>query len=251
MAPTTPQVEDWKQIRKRNLRMMRRQVRNIILLMALMEAMRVGPVEIVYAGRHGYPAPAQEDFGIAYTVGYVLSWLYVCAFMIVFVPLFSWWIPNTSSDSKTSSIAEKLLEILKKINMVLLPVSIAVSLLWHICYTVQTFIYVESRPVGSHAWPKHTRRNWLVRFFMLLGIAISISCGYGALQILANLDLAHVKPLEYAVIVIPAQVNFGVFLGSIMQFKMEKRIARKETMKLQNAKADGVAADEKAALLAV
>lgn len=26
---------------------------------------------------------------IAYTMGYFLSWLYVCVFMIVFIPLFS------------------------------------------------------------------------------------------------------------------------------------------------------------------
>lgn len=64
-SPTSaPDVEDWKRIRRHNLRMMRKQVRSIILLMALMEAMRVGPIQIVYAGRHGYPAPAEDDYGV-------------------------------------------------------------------------------------------------------------------------------------------------------------------------------------------
>lgn len=32
--------------------------------MALIEAMRVGPVQMVYAGKQGYPAPGPEDFGV-------------------------------------------------------------------------------------------------------------------------------------------------------------------------------------------
>jgi hypothetical protein len=44
--------------------MMRKQVRYIVLLMALIEALRVGPIQIVYAGKHGYPAPAEDDFGV-------------------------------------------------------------------------------------------------------------------------------------------------------------------------------------------
>ena len=58
-------VETWKDIRRYNLRMMRKQVRWIVLLMALIEALRVGPVEIVFAGKHGYPAPAEDDFGVS------------------------------------------------------------------------------------------------------------------------------------------------------------------------------------------
>lgn len=66
-SPTSAQaVEDWKKIRRYNLRMMRKQVRVIVLLMALMEAIRVGPVQIVYAGRHGYPAPAEDDYGVCF-----------------------------------------------------------------------------------------------------------------------------------------------------------------------------------------
>ena len=100
-------------------------------------------------------------------------------------------------------------------------------------------------------FPANTRKNWLVRFFFLLGIAISTSTGYGAFQILAQMDLAHVKPLEYALIVIPFQINFGVFLGTIMQFRMEKRNARKQAIMLEATRYEQAAADEKQALLDV
>jgi len=222
-------------------------------MMALMEAIRVGPMQIVYAGRQGYPAPTDDDFGIAYAVGYFLTWLYVCVFMIVFIPLFSWWVPLSSSeDPDQHSFATKLLEFFKKLDlMFLLPVSIAISLVTYVYYAVQTFIHVDSRPAGAGAgkYPKSTRRNWLVRLFMLVGIAVSTSCGYGAFQILAATDLAHVKPLEYAIIVVPVQINIGILLGTLMQFKMEKRIARKQALQLQSVTLEEGPADEKVALL--
>lgn len=232
--------------------MMRKQVRSVVLLMALMEALRVGPVQLVYAGREGYPAAGEDDFGIAYTVGYILSWLYVCAFMIVWVPLFSWWVPNTRSDPENPSTLEKVAQVLKKVNMLLLPLSIGLCLVQHAYYLVQTFIYVDSRAVNSKKFPKNTRKNWAVRMFFLLGIAISTSTGFGAFKILDDMELAHVKMIEYAIIVVPFQINFGVFLGTIMQFRMEKRIARKQTMKMEGAKREEtVASDEKVALLEV
>lgn len=68
---------------------MRRQTRKIVLLMALIEALRHGPAQLVFAGKDGYPAMGEEDYGIAYWVGYFISWIYMCVFMVVFVPLFS------------------------------------------------------------------------------------------------------------------------------------------------------------------
>ena len=61
---SNPDIEPWKAIRRYNLRMMRKQVRHVVLMMALIEALRVGPIPIVYAGKHGYPAPAETDFGV-------------------------------------------------------------------------------------------------------------------------------------------------------------------------------------------
>ena len=72
-----------------NIRQMRKQTRRVVLLMALMEALRVGPTEIVFAGKNGYAPPGEDDFGIAYWVGFMLSYVYMCIFMVVFVPLFS------------------------------------------------------------------------------------------------------------------------------------------------------------------
>ncbi len=142
----------------------------------------------------------------------------------------------------------KIMCFLKKLNMVLLPFSIGISLITYACYLFHTFVYVDSRPFGSKTLPKNTRKNWAVRAFMLFGIGISTSLGYGAFQILADLDLAHVKTLEYAVIVVPVQINFGILLGTLMQFRMEKRIARRQALL---AKFEEGAADEKAALMEV
>jgi len=232
---------------------MRKQVRHVVLLMALIEALRVGPIEIVWAGKHGYPAPGQDDFGIAYTMGYFISWLYVCVFMVIWMPLFEWWVPklflDTPEDSSKPSIGMKIVCVLKKLNMILLPVSIGISLLTYVVYLVHTFVYVDSRTYGSRKLPKNTRKNWAVRAFMLIGIAITTSLGHGAFQILENLDLAKVKAVEYALIVVPVQVNLGILLGTIMQFRMEKRIARMQ-LALKVIKEEG-AVEEKAALLDV
>lgn len=135
--------------------------------------------------------------------------------------------------------------------MILLPFTIGLCLVQHLYYTVSAFIYVDSRKMGSKKFPANTRKNWMVRLFFLIGIAISTSTGYGVFQILATMDLAHVKPIEYAVVVIPFQVNFGVFLGTIMQFRMEKRLARKEAMKLVAVQYEQATVDEKQSLLDV
>ncbi|KIY03546.1 uncharacterized protein Z520_00237 [Fonsecaea multimorphosa CBS 102226] len=254
-SPTsTPDVEDWKKIRRFNLRMMRKQIRCVILLMALAEALRVGPLQIVYAGKHEYPAPGEDDYGIAYTVGYIVSWLYVCVFMIIWMPLFDWWVPKTlpaSDDPSKSPKATKIICLLKKLNMILLPISIGFSCFTYVWYLIHTFIYVDSRTCGSTKFPKNTRKNWVVRAFFLLGIAITTSLGYGAFQTLEKLDLARVKNIEYALIVVPVQINLGILLGTVMQFRMEKRLARRQALKLQAAKVEDGVVEEKAALLEV
>ena len=85
---------------------------------------------------------------------------------------------------------------------------------------------------------------------MLVGIAITTSLGYGAFDILANFDLAHVKTYEYAIIVVPVQINLGILLGTVMQFKMEKRLACSEqAFKKVESEISTAATDEKAALL--
>lgn len=139
---------------------------------------------------------------------------------------------------------------LKKLDMFLLPIAIGISFALYVCWVGHTFIYVESRPYGSKKLPKNTRKNWAVRGFMVCGIAITNSLGYGALQILEKVDLAHVKPLEYRIVIVPMLVNLGIFLGSISQFRMEKRMARKEALALQVAQAEGIES-EKGALLEV
>ena len=71
--------------------------------------------------------------------------------------------------------------------------------------------------------------------------------GKVAFYILEQMDLAHVKPLEYCIIVLPIQVNLGILLGSAIQFKAEQRRAKK----LASRKVDAEVGDvcEKQALL--
>jgi hypothetical protein len=76
--------------RRYNIFLMRAQIRRVVLLMALMEALRVGVPQLVFAGKKDqYPAPGEDDFGIAYWVGYFISYIYLCVFMVVWTPLFS------------------------------------------------------------------------------------------------------------------------------------------------------------------
>jgi len=225
------------------------------LVMALLEVLRIGPMELAYAGTHEYAGPGENDFGIAYTVARFLSWLYLCVFMVVWMPLFNWWVPkvfpDTPEDPSKPSYAMSFFCLLKKLDMFLLPVAVGISFAVYVFYVLHTFVYVESRPYGSNKLPKNNRRNWACRFLMLNGIAITTSLGYGVFHILAEVDLAHVKPLEYALIVVPVQVNLGIFLGSIMQIRMMKRIARKQELAQQAARAEDGVQDEKAALVDV
>jgi len=136
--------------------------------------------------------------------------------------------------------------------MVLLPFTIAICLLQHVYYTISALIYVDACTVGSNKAPKNTKKNWLVRGLLVCGILASLSFGYGAFQILDMMDLAHVKQIEYLVIVVPVQINLGMLMGSGMQYKMEKRLAARVQRELQAAKADvSVGVDEKEALLEV
>ena len=145
----------------------------------------------------------------------------------------------------------KVMCFLKQLNMILLPIGMGISLVTYVYYVFHTFIYVEDRTFGSRKLPKNTRKNWAVRAFMLFGIAITTSLGYGAFQTLENMDLARVKTLEYAIVVVPVQINLGVLLGTVMQFRMERRMARRQQLALQSAKAEEGVADEKAALMEV
>ena len=88
-------------------------------------------------------------------------------------------------------------------------------------------------------------------------IATSVSFGYAAIQILEMMELARIKPLEYALIIIPVQINIGMMIGTKMQRRMKKRAAREGADQEQQTQGqvqlDGVTidvVDEKAALLA-
>ena len=89
----------------------------------------------------------------------------------------------------------------------------------------------------------------MVRSFFVFGIAFTLSFGYYVFNLLEAMQLARVKPIEYYAIVMPVQVNLGILIGTILQSRMEKRIAQKEALRAAAAKAEEGQADEKEALL--
>lgn len=115
-----------------------------------------------------------------------------------------------------------------KLNMVLLPICVGMSLIEHVVRAVSILIFVDNRPVNSYRLPKNTQKNWLARLMLLTGVFVSTTAGYGIVQVLAEYGLARVKCCEYMIILLPIQVNMGLGLGTLMQWKMEKRIAAKQ-----------------------
>ena len=64
------EVKEWLQIRRQRIRALRLQTKHVILLLALREALEQSPMQLVYAGRHGYPEAGKEDYGVSihYTI---------------------------------------------------------------------------------------------------------------------------------------------------------------------------------------
>jgi hypothetical protein len=56
---------DWLKVRRFYIRSLRCQTRSVILLLALTEALKHGPLELVYAGRQGFAAPSKSDYGVS------------------------------------------------------------------------------------------------------------------------------------------------------------------------------------------
>lgn len=264
MDDSEPKIEHWRYSRRSNIMDMRRQVRTIVFFMALMEGIRVGPMQMVFAGKDDFPPRGADDFGISYWVGYFISWIYLCFFSVIFVPIFSvsstsplrsilltclqWWIPAPAPGSRGHAVLQKTACYLKKLNMILLPLTVGLSMARYIFHLAHIFLYVDSAPADSRKIQVH-KRSWLIRAFLLFGIAFTVSFGYYAFSLLEALDLAKVKMTEYLVIVVPIQINLGILIGTIFQFRMEKRIAQRKARKAAAAKIEEGEVHEKQALL--
>lgn len=154
-------------------------------------------------------------------------------------------------ESTPNSTLVKIANALKKINLLLLPATIAVSLVIYVFVAVETFIYVDDRPTGSRQLPKNTRKNWIARLMLLCGVALSLAMGYGVFYILEMVELARVKAVEYLVIAVPVQINIGLLIGTKMQLRLEKRMVRKQHITDVQGEPAGPTIDEKTALLNV
>lgn len=163
----------------------------------------------------------------------------MCLFAIIYVPGFSWWLPNLLSSvdedsSPSSGKAGSAAAFLQKINNVLLPLCIGIALVEHIYYTLSAFWYVDGRPIDPAVKsPRNlnTRRHWLLRLLLLGAVLTSVGLGRGILNILEDFDLARVKPKEYLIIVLPIQINLGIQLGSLIQHRVEQRQAARRAVR--------------------
>jgi hypothetical protein len=64
-AGDSPEAGDWLKVRRFYIGSLRCQTRSVILLLALTEALKHGPLELVYAGRQGFAAPSENDYGVS------------------------------------------------------------------------------------------------------------------------------------------------------------------------------------------
>ena len=194
-----------------------------------------------------------------YHLAYLVSYIYICAFVVIYMPFFSWWVPSTpkSKPNEDGTPApptkmETISKWLHKINMIWLPFCTAISGLLYIVILLEAIVYPDERRTRFLQLPKNDRKVWNSRALLLLGIALSTGLGYGAFQILAMTELAKVKTLEYAMIVVPVQINIGMCIAAKMQKKIEKRTRMRARARGQDVEQTPlVLADEKVGLIEV
>ena len=139
---------------------------------------------------------------------------------------------------------------IKSFDLFILPVAIALSLIQHAYFTLLTLIHPD-KAGALFRKPANDRKTWAARLLLIAGVGFTLLFGYYAFEILEASKLARVKQIEYCLIVVPIQINFGFVLGGVMQWKMERRIAKKEAIKAEAARShleDGTN-DEKAPLV--
>lgn len=142
----------------------------------------------------------------------------------------------------------KAMEYLKAFDLFILPLGIVLSLLIHAYYTIHTLVHLDSSG-PLFRMPSNNRKSHAARLLLIAGIGISLVTGYYAFAVLESSGLARVKDLEYMVIVVPVQINIGMVLGTVMQWKMEKRILKKQARKEEAMKMEEGTNDEKTALM--
>jgi hypothetical protein len=95
-----------------------------------------------------------------------------------------------------------------------------------LCHTIRAFHSVEPRVFDSTAFAANIREDWPVGVLFGAAIAMTTLVGYGACRVLAQMDLAHIKSIEYVTVVIPLQFGVGVHLGTILQSRIGSLDAR-------------------------
>ena len=83
-SPAAGALDAYVANRRTYLYLLRRHVRLLVFLFAILEAIWRGPAEIVFGKNY----VAAIDHGFVYTAGYILSWVYMCVFGVVWGSLF-------------------------------------------------------------------------------------------------------------------------------------------------------------------
>jgi hypothetical protein len=117
--------------------------------------------------------------------------------------------------------------IIKAFDMAILPLGIVLSLAQYVYYMLLNVVHPNSSgPLFRKPANDHTA--WAARILMFCGVKLALVFGYAAFEILEQSGLARVKTVEYLIIVVPIQINIGMILGGVMQWKMEQRILKKQ-----------------------
>jgi hypothetical protein len=217
--------------RRTTLFHLRRQTRLLVFLFALLESVWRGPLELVFSKNFD----AAIDHGFVYSVGYFLSWLYMCVVGIIYGALFEasllsltclqptnitqWWLPSLPPPPP---VVENTASTLNKVNMVLLPSAIGIVLgTW----AIMVFMSFKK---DQHASLVHTSRFKQV-IVTLATTSWVTAFGYFSLEHLSKLNIARVRWQMDAWVLLPIGINIGIALGTAAISKSErKRVAREE-----------------------
>ena len=94
-----------------------------------------------------------------------------------------------------------------------------------IYHLYETILHVNPRPVptsSSTPGAVDFRKTWLARLGLVAGMFMGIGLGALVMTLWYFLELVHVTWLEYALIIVPAQLTVGIALASVLQVVFEK-----------------------------
>jgi hypothetical protein len=180
------------------------------------------------------PEQIEQDYGLFYYTGYAIVYVYNCVTVPILMMLFSWWhmvVPVAEAPLVSKAALDRINEALMAINRVGIGAVVAYE---EIIFLFMLFALLR---FGKSMWSTSPRSDvppasWKERVFLFAFAALAVAIGSSALRTLEMVKMARVKTLEYALVIMPAQVLVGLILASKAQWKWEQRaISKKATTK--------------------